>query len=162
MSPPDDAPRRHFSPEGSLRFSWHDHSRQYPDLKRLEEVIARALPLVWRHPGDSASALSELGEVEISLLDDEAIASVHGDFLDDPTPTDVITFHHGEILVSVETALREATVRGEAALRETALYVIHGLLHLHGHTDAEPAARAAMHSVQDRILETVWPAAAGR
>ena len=161
MTPPD-PPRRHAGPEGSLQLSWHDHSQQRPDLELLEEVIARALPLVWRHPGDAPSVLPELEEVEISLLDDEAIASVHGDFLDDPTPTDVITFHHGEILVSAETAAREAAARGDTALRETALYVIHGLLHLHGHTDAEPGARAAMHAVQDRILQAVWPAGSGR
>lgn len=140
------------------QLSWHDHVEPPSDLGRLVAVVAHALPLVWSHPGAASSMLPELEEVEISLVDDRTMAAVHGDFLDDPTPTDVITFHHGEILVSVETAAREAAERGEPALRETALYVIHGLLHLHGHTDAEPAARDVMHAVQDRILETVWPA----
>ena len=162
MSWPDDAPPRPAGPDDRPRLSWHDHSPLHPDLARLGEVVARALPLIWRHPGASPSVLSELEDVEISLLDDAAIATVHGDFLDDPTPTDVITFHHGEILVSVETAAREAAARGDAALRETALYVIHGLLHLHGHTDAEPAARDVMHAVQESILQAVWPPAPGR
>jgi probable rRNA maturation factor len=146
----------------SPRLSLHDHSERHPaseqTLSQLAETLQRALPLVWQAPGSSVTVLPGLEEVEITLLDDAVLTSVHGDFLDDPTPTDVITFHHGEILVSVETATREAAVRGGPVVREIALYIIHGLLHLHGHTDAEPAARAAMHAAQDLILETVWPA----
>jgi len=147
---------------GPLQLSWHDHAQPRSDLARLEAVVAKALPLVWNQPGAAPSVLPDLEEVEISLLDDRTIAAVHGDFLDDPSPTDVITFHHGEILVSTETAAREAAARGDLALRETALYVIHGLLHLHGHTDADPAARAVMHAAQDRILQAVWPSEDGR
>ena len=155
--PEEDGPE----PAGAAQrpqLSWHDHAQPPSDLVRLEAVVARALPLVWSQPGAAPSVLPDLEEVEISLLDDRTMAEVHGDFLDDPTPTDVITFHHGEILVSAETAAREAAERGGPVLRETALYVIHGLLHLHGHTDAEPAARDAMHAAQDRILQAVWPA----
>ena len=158
--PPTAGQDEHSGP--SPRLSLHDHSERFPaseqTLSQLAEALERALPLVWRAPGSSVTVLPGLEEVEITLLDDAAITSVHGDFLDDPTPTDVITFHHGEILVSVETATREATARGGPAVRETALYIIHGLLHLHGHTDAEPGPRAAMHAAQDLILETVLPA----
>jgi len=164
MIPPDrldlaDGPRDGDSrrPQPSL----HDHSDRHPasteDLAFLNRLLERALPRILDAPGVAESVLRPLEDVEISLVDDEAIAAVHGDFLDDPTPTDVITFHHGEILVSVETAAREAAARGGPALRETALYLIHGLLHLHGHTDADPELRAVMHEVQDRILDDVWP-----
>lgn len=143
------------------QLSLHDHSELYPstaeELARLAALLQQAWPLLWREPGAAPSVLVTLGEIEVTLLDDAAIADVHADFLGDASPTDVITFHHGEILVSVETAVREAAARGEPAWRETTLYAIHGLLHLHGHTDAEPAARAHMHGVQDRLLEAVWP-----
>jgi probable rRNA maturation factor len=144
------------------QLSLHDHSERHgtaeADMEVLARLLERALPQVQAAPGASPSVLDALDEVEISLLDDPAIAAIHGDFLEDPTPTDVITFHHGEILVSVETAAREAETRGGPPLRETALYIIHGLLHLHGHTDADPGERRAMHAAQDRILDAVWPA----
>ena len=145
------------APGRPLRIAWHDHSSLRPDISRLQSVMERALPQVWAAPGPNPSALTGLEEVEVSLIDDAEIARVHADFLDDPTPTDVITFHHGEILVSLETAAREAAARGEPVLREAALYVIHGMLHLHGHDDADPPARARMHAAQDRILNAVWP-----
>ena len=127
---------------------------------RLNDLAAAAWPLVWASPGEAESVFPALEEVEISVVEDAAIAQVHGQFMDDPTPTDVITFHHGEILVSADTAAREAAARAQPFLRELALYVIHGLLHLHGHTDAEDPPRALMHAAQERILSAVWPAGA--
>ena len=87
------------------------------------------------------------------------LARAHADFLGDPTPTDVITFQHGEILISTETAIRQAAEHSHPPLRECALYLIHGLLHLHGHEDHEPAEAEAMKETQERILDRVWPAA---
>jgi XTP/dITP diphosphohydrolase len=143
------------------RITLHDHAPRLPTprdtLDRLQSVAALALPLILSTPGGGRSVLADLDEVEVSLIDDDTIAGVHADFLDDPTPTDVITFHHGEILVSVETAAREAAARDGDTARETALYIIHGLLHLHGHEDADPDARTLMHDAQERILQTVWP-----
>lgn len=131
----------------------YDHQTVHAiDVSALEELARRALPLVQQEPGASPSVLGELEEIEVSLVDDSTIAQVHGDFLNDPTPTDVITFHHGEVLVSTETAAREAAVRGLPLGRELLLYIIHGLLHLHGHTDADPEPRAIMHATQERLL----------
>lgn len=127
------------------------------DVSRLEALLATALPHIFAAPGAAPSCLGGLEEVEISLIEDAEIARIHGEFMDDPTATDVITFHHGEILASVDTAAREAAARGDVMHRELALYLIHGLLHLHGHTDTEPAPRAAMHAAQEAILEKVWP-----
>lgn len=102
--------------------------------------------------GTEVPVLGELDEIEISLVDDEAIAQVHGQFLDDPTPTDVITFPHGEILVSVETAKKAGPEHDLNLREETLLYIIHGLLHLNGHTDLSEPERAEMHVAQDKIL----------
>jgi len=75
--------------------------------------------------------------------------------MDDPTPTDVITFHHGEILISLDTARREAPAHGHTVAEETLLYLIHGLLHLSGHTDLHEPDRSAMHREQEDILRQI-------
>lgn len=102
--------------------------------------------------GTEVPVLGDLCEIEISLVDDEVIADIHGQFLDDPTPTDVITFPHGEILVSVETAKKSGPEHGLSLREETLLYIIHGLLHLNGHTDLSEPERAEMHVAQEKIL----------
>jgi len=125
------------------------------DLDRLGELANHAVAPCLEHAGGEPASLPDCGEIEVSLVSDEAIAGVHGEFMADPTPTDVITFHHGEILVSVETARREGPGHGNAAEEETLLYIIHGLLHLNGHTDLREPDRTAMHRLQERILAGV-------
>jgi probable rRNA maturation factor len=75
--------------------------------------------------------------------------------LDDPTPTDVITFHHGEILVSADTAVRQGAEHGQTFDQELALYLIHGLMHLGGWDDHEEAEAKEMAQKQERILMQV-------
>jgi probable rRNA maturation factor len=124
-------------------------------LDQLAEQALAALPLCLAVCGSEEPGLGALEEVEISLVSDEVIAGVHGEFMADPTPTDVITFHHGEILISLDTARREAPAHGNTVAEETLLYLIHGLLHLNGHTDLREPDRAAMHRVQEEILRQV-------
>lgn len=118
----------------------------------LTEKSIEALPHCLEKPGTEEPALPSLEEVEVTLVNDETIARVHGEFMDDPTPTDVITFHHGEILVSVDTARSVAEEHGNSVTEETLLYIIHGFLHLNGHTDLSEPERAHMHRIQDDIL----------
>lgn len=125
-------------------------------LPRWRSVAKLALPKVVAEAASEDAPLLQLEEVEISFVNDEAIAAVHRDFMNDPTPTDVITFHHGEILISLDTAKRQAAEHGESWERETALYVVHGLLHLAGWDDREEEERKTMHAVQERILSEVW------
>jgi len=121
----------------------------------LAERILVALPFCLDSQGGETPVLSELREVEVSLVDDGTISRIHGEFMDDPTPTDVITFHHGEILVSVDTARREGPGHGNTPEEETLLYIIHGLLHLNGHTDLREPDRTEMHLAQEAILDRV-------
>lgn len=123
------------------------------DTARLARLWQRAAAAVLRlAPGPLGSSLAALDEVALVLLDDERITAVHAEFLADPTPTDVITFHHGEILISVETAVRVAPEEGNDPFAEVLLYGIHGLVHLHGHDDRDPAGRAAMERIQRGVL----------
>ena len=76
------------------------------DLPKIRRILLAALPLCVNKPRKKGLVLPP--EVEITLLGEAAIAKVHGEFLEDPTPTDVITFEHGEILIGVPIAAANA------------------------------------------------------
>lgn len=61
----------------------------------------------------------------------------------------------GEIIVSVDTAQREAAQRGHSIEAELALYVVHGTLHLLGYNDDREQDAALMHEMEDEILSSV-------
>ena len=72
-------------------------------------------------------------------------------------PTDVLTFQHGEIFISVETAKRHARSFDTTLGHELRLYLVHGLLHLHGFDDHTETGAQKMQKTQDRILQTAGP-----
>ena len=61
----------------------------------------------------------------------------------------------GEIILSVDTAAREAQERGHACKAELALYAVHGTLHLLGYDDDREDSAAAMHEVEDEVLAAI-------
>ena len=103
-----------------------------------------------------SGVLSSLGEIELTIIDDPTIARVHGEFFDDSSATDVITFEHGEILISVETAERQAKKFDNDFHRELALYAIHGLAHLAGFDDRVEDDQTEMTKVQEELLDKIW------
>jgi len=115
-----------------------------------------ALPLCLSQQAEAGGGLAKLSEIEVNLVSDDMIAQVHDEFMNDPSPTDVITFHHGEIFISLETAEREGVKFGHTIEQEALLYLIHGLLHLNGHDDKTPTEREAMKKIQEQILVEVW------
>ena len=121
-------------------------------------ALNRMLPELLAQPQGPDHVLSTLPEVEISIVDDETIAAVHAEFLNDPTPTDAITFPYGEILVSCDTARRYAAEHGLDAREELFRYMVHGLVHLHGYRDYEPREREAMFAVQEPLVAKYRPA----
>jgi probable rRNA maturation factor len=133
-----------------------NHQEMAVDLELLVEVANKALPLCIARAAEGGGVLLNLDEVEVSIVSDEAIAAVHAEFLDDPTPTDVITFDHGEILVSAETAAARAPEFGHSTDRELALYVVHGLLHLAGYGDKSEGEFERMRQMQEEVLTSVW------
>lgn len=142
--------------EAQVRIEFYDHIQVGAQtLHWLETAAGRAIPLCLASPGTCPPDLPSVAEVEVSLVDDETIARIHDEYLDDPTPTDVITFPHGEIFIGAETAAREGPEHGHSAAEEMLLYVVHGLLHLNGHIDTASAEREAMHAVQDRIVAEI-------
>ena len=125
------------------------------DVKRLRELAAASLAECVLHSGDGLFALKQIPEIEVAVVSDAVIARVHVEFMDVPGATDVITFDHGEIVVSADTARVQAAEHGHGVVGELALYIIHGLLHLNGYDDIAPRDRAKMHRVQDRIWRRV-------
>lgn len=101
--------------------------------------------------------------VEVILVDDTRLTDLHARFLNDPTPTDVITFDLGEeepgtvgeIYVSVDCARRVATQRGVRVERELALYLVHGALHLCGYDDHGDEERARMRAAESLVMATL-------
>lgn len=102
------------------------------------------------------------GELSVAFVGDAEIARVHGEFLDDPTVTDVITFpgaaprgappFAGEIVINVSQARRAGPAHGQAAGAELLLYLVHGWLHLAGFRDGRSAEAAAMRAAEARAL----------
>ena len=115
----------------------------------------------------STGRCSLRGELSIVFLDDSEMAELHGRFLDDPTPTDVITFpgdakedFAGEICVSAERAWIESRAREISFSLEMCLYLAHGWLHLAGWDDHSVEERLAMRQAEEEVLTVAEEAGA--
>ncbi len=93
-----------------------------------------------------------LGNIFVWLISDRRMSRLHRQFLGETGPTDVLTFQHGEIFISVEMAKRHARLFGNSIMRELQLYIVHGLLHLHGFDDRTQSGARKMKKAQEKIL----------
>ncbi len=143
-------------PEIELYLNAEDSWVSEDYLARSRAALAALLPELLAAPPGPDHVLSQLDVVEISIVDDPTIARVHADYLNDPTATDAITFPYGEILVSCDTAARYAAEHGLPREQELFRYMVHGLTHLHGYLDYEPADRAALFAVQEPLVSRHW------
>ena len=122
------------------------------DVADLENFAAKALQFCLQLRKSWPTDLTKLREVAILFVSDERMALLHRRFLKQSGPTDVITFQHGEIFISAETARRHARTFGNSLGREVRLYIVHGLLHLHGFDDRSEADARKMNTAQEKIL----------
>jgi len=122
-------------------------------LYNRQRKVRLALPWLQRMAEEARVAipLPRLPEVEVTFVSDATIARVHRDFMNIPGATDVITFEHGEIVISAETARANAARFGRPLKEELARYIVHGLLHLDGYGDKDPR----MHRLQEKILARI-------
>jgi probable rRNA maturation factor len=123
------------------------------DIVDLVRFAERALELCLRLPTKHRTALQTLPEIWVLIVSDRRIGSLNRRFLREPGPTDVITFQHGEIFVSAETARRQARQFRSTLKNELRLYLVHGLLHLHGFDDQPDAGAREMKKTQERIVQ---------
>jgi probable rRNA maturation factor len=118
----------------------------------LEQFAAKALRACLRLRQRKPTDLIRLCEIFVWFISDRRMASLHRQFLNQTGPTDVLTFQHGEIFISIETARRHARTFGNSLAGELRLYIVHGLLHLHGFDDRKRADARKMERMQKRIL----------
>ena len=108
--------------------------------------------ILFARPPNRRPELGRLAEISILLISDRRMSSLHSRFLNKTGSTDVITFDHGEIFISVETARKHARQFRTSTLREIQLYIIHGLLHLNGFEDRSKTGAQKMEGTQQKIL----------
>jgi probable rRNA maturation factor len=121
------------------------------DLEKFARRAVRHCLQIRQRP---ATNLTKLHQIFIYLVSDRRISSLHRQFLGQSGATDVLTFQHGEIFISVETARCHARRFGNSLAQELRLYVVHGLLHLHGLSDRGKREAQKMEVVQQRILQS--------
>ncbi len=107
----------------------------------------------------------EAYELGVALVGAREMARINGQFLQHTGSTDVITFGygadrtdlaapqlHGEIFISVGDAVAQAAAWGTTWQSEVVRYLVHGVLHLQGFDDREPALRRVMKRRENQLL----------
>ena len=131
----------------------HNLQRKIPvNVAELEKFARNAMKRSLQLQKRKRTGLRKLSEIFIWLISDRRMALLHRKFLGQSGPTDVLTFQHGEIFISVDTARRHARAFGNSLVCELKLYIVHGLLHLHGFDDQTPAEAREMKAAQEKIL----------
>lgn len=109
-------------------------------------------------------------ELSIVCSDEETMAKLHVDFMDEPGPTDVLSFPMdelrpgtperptppgllGDIVLCPSFAKGQADAAGHPLMDELLLLTTHGVLHLLGYDHAEPEEELEMFGLQKSILK---------
>jgi probable rRNA maturation factor len=134
-----------------------DHAR----VLRLAEF---ALDQLHIHPG---------AELAIQFVGEEPMSLLHEQWMDEPGPTDVLSFPMdelrpgteaeqtpagllGDIVVCPAFAVAQAEKAGHALINEVLLLITHGILHLLGYDHVEPDEEREMFGLQNEILELFY------
>ncbi|MBG6180070.1 rRNA maturation RNase YbeY [Arthrobacter sp. CAN_A1] len=108
-------------------------------------------------------------ELSIILVDTTAMEKLHIEWMDEPGPTDVLSFPMdelrpgttgrltpagvlGDVVLCPEVAQAQAVKAGHSTQEELLLLTTHGVLHLLGYDHAEPDEEAEMFGLQRRLL----------
>jgi len=122
------------------------------NVAELQKFSGEALKRCLRLKKGERTQLRKLNAVSVWIISNRRISRLHLQFFGDSSPTDVITFHDGEIFISVEATRRNARQFGNSLMSEIKLCIVHGLLHLHGFDDREAADLRKMKNTQEKIL----------
>lgn len=129
--------------------------RKELDIKRLQRACLTACNLL----GFDAQP-----EITLQLTDDRTIREFNRQYRGIDEATDVLSFENafidpesgetylGDILISYETARRQADARGLDLMAEIEMLLVHGILHLAGMDHASRAEWEEMSALQDAIL----------
>lgn len=108
-------------------------------------------------------------QLGIHLVEPEEMAQVNWDYLQHEGSTDVITFDYrsevppgepvpevyGELYICVDDALKQGRQFKAHWTEELTRYVVHGVLHLQGYDDLEPAKRRIMKREENRLVKAL-------
>jgi probable rRNA maturation factor len=123
--------------------------------RRQRGAIAAAVRATLRRESCATATVS------VAIVDDTTMAGLHARYMGIAGPTDVMSFDlggqgaaevDGEVVVSGDTARREAKRRRIPTEPELLRYVIHGTLHLLGYLDDRPERAKRMHRIEDEVL----------
>lgn len=112
-----------------------------------------------------------MADLSVLLVDTDAMAALHEKWMDEPGPTDVLSFPMdelrpgrdgqpsgpgllGDVVVCPAVAASQAAQAGHTRAEEILLLVTHGILHLLGFDHAEPDEEREMFELQRRLLLT--------
>jgi probable rRNA maturation factor len=110
-------------------------------------------------------------ELSILLVDEAVMSELHERWMDEPGPTDVLSFPMdelrpgvdgeppapgllGDVVLCPQVAARQARDAGHSTTEELLLLTTHGILHLLGYDHAEPEEEKEMFGLQRRLLLT--------
>jgi probable rRNA maturation factor len=122
--------------------------------------------------------LHPMVDVGIIFVDEAPMTELHVKWMDEPGPTDVLSFPMdelrpgseeslspegvlGDIVVCPQVAIRQAAVAGHEPINEILMLVTHGMLHLVGFDHAEPAEEKEMFELQAQMLRNFYEAELG-
>ncbi|MDZ7265763.1 MAG: rRNA maturation RNase YbeY [candidate division KSB1 bacterium] len=120
----------------------------------IEPELLVLLQQLWQRHGAPAA------EVEVQFVDEAMICRLHEQFLQDPSPTDIITFDLGvtpagtrlaQLCLCPAVAARHARRFRTTLRHELHRLIVHGILHLLGYDDHDPAGRRRMRE-RERIV----------
>ncbi|MCE5284677.1 MAG: rRNA maturation RNase YbeY [Pelosinus sp.] len=134
------------------------------EVETLEKIITQVLAKAAEVYGLDAHT-----EVSIVLSDDEYIHKLNYEYRGKDQPTDVLSFALsegeepeiidgptevllGDIIISVETAMRQAAEYGHSLEREMAYLTVHGILHLLGYDHMAEEEKQEMRTEEEHIL----------
>ena len=110
-------------------------------------------------------------ELSILLVDEDVMSDLHVRWMDEPGPTDVLSFPMdelrpgpegglsaegtlGDVVLCPTVAATQARTAGHSTAEELGLLTVHGILHLLGYDHAEPEEEKEMFELQRRLLLT--------
>jgi len=134
------------------------------DELRVLRVAEFALDQMKIHPS---------AELAIMFVDEKAMEALHMQWMDEPGPTDVLSFPMdelrpgteseptppgllGDIVICPSVAARQASAAGHETINEVLLLTVHGVLHLLGFDHAEPDEEKEMFGIQKAILKAFY------
>ena len=130
------------------------------DEAALQRLATYAFDIMHVHPD---------AELAIVLVDEAAMEQLHVQWMDEPGPTDVLSFPMdelrpgtedepspagllGDVVLCPQVAQAQAETAGHTLMEELLLLTTHGILHLLGFDHAEPAEEREMFGIQRDIL----------